>query len=70
MARHEITPAGIDDLKWKFGHRYVTVGYQICKEGVLMLLLGEGRREKALFVFFRWLGEERTLKLQHICSAI
>ena len=68
MDLDDIRSAGIDELKWKFGHRYVTVVYQMCKERVRLLWVGEGRRAKTLLRFFRWLGEERTSRLQYICS--
>ena len=51
--------------KW---HRYVTVVYQINRESVRLLWLGEHRQAKTLLRFFRWFNKERTSLLEFICS--
>jgi transposase len=63
-----VTAIGIDEMQYGHGHTYLTVVYQI-NDGVRrMLWVGEKRRAKTLLRFFRWFGEERTKKLQYICS--
>lgn len=63
-----ITAIGVDELCWGRWHRYVTVVYQINRDTVRLLCVGEHRRAKTLLRFFRWFGKERTGQLQYICS--
>lgn len=63
-----ITAIGVDALCWGRWHRYVTVVYQINRDAVRLLWIGEHRRAKTLLRFFRWFGKERTGQLQYICS--
>ena len=63
-----ITAIGIDELCWGRWHRYVTVVYQINKDAVRLLWVGEHRQAKTLLRFFRWFGKARTQKLKHVCS--
>ena len=63
-----ITAIGVDELCWGRWHRYVTVVYQINKDAVRLLWVGEHRKAKTLLRFFRWFGKDRTSQLQYICS--
>jgi transposase len=63
-----ITAIGIDELCWGRWHRYVTVVYQINRDRVRLLWIGEKRCAKTLLRFFRWFGKERTKQLEYICS--
>lgn len=63
-----ITAIGVDELCWGRWHRYVTVVYQINRDAVRLLWVGEKRSAKTLLRFFRWFGKERTPHLEYICS--
>ncbi len=63
-----ISAIGVDEVQWKAGHKYLTVVYQIDAHCRRLLWIGEHRKAKTLLRFFRWLGPERTAKLQFICS--
>jgi transposase len=63
-----ITAIGVDELCWGRWHRYVTVVYQINKNALRLLWVGEHRQAKTLLRFFRWFGQDRTRRLQYVCS--
>lgn len=63
-----ITAIGIDEIFWGKGYRCVTVVYQINREAVRLLWVGEHRKAKTLLRFFRWYGKKRTARLDYICS--
>jgi len=63
-----ITAIGIDELCWGRWHRYVTVVYQINRNAVRLLWIGEHRQTKTLLRFFRWFGKERSAGLEFVCS--
>jgi transposase len=63
-----ITAIGVDELCWDRWHRYVTVVYQINRDSVRLLWVGEKRCAKTLLRFFRWFGKDRTSGLEFICS--
>ena len=63
-----ITAIGIDELCWGRWHRYVTVVYQINRDRIRLLWVGEKRTAKTLLRFFRWLGKPRTKQLEYVCS--
>lgn len=63
-----ITAIGVDELCWGRWHRYVTVVYQINRDSVRLLWVGEKRCAKTLLRFFRWFGTDRTRGLEFICS--
>lgn len=63
-----ITAMGVDELCWGRWHRYVTVVYQINKNAIRLLWVGEHRKAKTLLRFFRWFGQDRTRRLQYVCS--
>jgi transposase len=63
-----VTSIGIDEISLRRGHRYVTLVYQIDEARRRLLWIGEHREAKTLLRFFRWFGEERTTKLEFVCS--
>lgn len=63
-----ITAIGIDEIQWGRGHQYLTLVYQINENCKRLLWIGEHRKVKTVLKFFRWLGEERTARLEFICS--
>lgn len=63
-----IAAIGVDEMQWGDGHSYVTVAYQIDKGRKRLLWIGQHRKIKTLLRFFRWLGEERSAKVEYICS--
>ena len=63
-----ITAIGIDELCWGKWHRYVTVVYQINRNAIRLLWIGDKRTAKTLLRFFRWLGKARTKQLEYVCS--
>lgn len=64
----QIESIGIDEVQWHKGHRYQTVVYQLDANQKRLLWIGPERTAKTLLRFFRFLGKERTAKLQFICS--
>ena len=63
-----IRSIGIDEVQWKRGHKYQTLVYQIDEGQKRLLWLGPDRTAKTLLRFFRFLGKDRSLQLQFICS--
>jgi transposase len=63
-----IESIGVDEVQWHKGHRYQTIVYQIDENQKRLLWIGPERTAKTLLRFFRFLGQERTSKLQFICS--
>ena len=63
-----IESIGVDEVQWHKGHRYQTVVYQIDEHHKRLLWVGPERTAKTLLRFFRFLGKERTARLQFICS--
>jgi transposase len=63
-----ITAIGVDELCWGKWHRYVTVVYQINRDSIRLLWVGEKRTAKTLLRFFRWFGKPRTKQLKYVCS--
>lgn len=64
----QIESIGIDEVQWHKGHRYQTVVYQLDDNQKRLLWVGPERTAKTLLRFFRFLGKERTAKVQFICS--
>lgn len=63
-----ITAIGIDEIAYQKGHKYMTMIYQI-NHGIKRLLwVGKERTEDTLEAFFKDFGEERTGRLQYICT--
>ena len=63
-----IESIGIDEVQWHRGHKYQTLVYQIDEGRKRLLWIGPDRTAKTLLRFFRFLGKDRTEKLQFICS--
>ena len=59
---------GVDEVQWHKGHKYQTVVYQLDKGQKRLLWIGRNRKAKTLLRFFRFLGKDRTARLQFICS--
>ncbi len=63
-----ITAIGVDEVQWHRGHQYQTVVYQLDEGQKRLLWIGPDRKAKTLLRFFRFLGKERTARLQFVCS--
>jgi len=73
-----IESIGIDEVQWHRGqwhrgqwhrgHKYQILVYQIDEGCKRLLWIGPDRTAKTLLRFFRFLGKDRTKKLQFICS--
>ncbi len=63
-----IESIGIDEVQWHRGHKYQTLVYQIDEGRKRLLWIGPDRTAKTLLRFFRFLGKDRTKRLQFICS--
>jgi len=63
-----IESIGIDEVQWKRGHKYQTLVYQIDQGCKRLLWIGPDRTAKTLLRFFRFLGKQRSGKLQFVCS--
>src|SRR5436309_15363422 len=59
---------GIDEIHWQHGANFLTLVYQIDPTRKRLLWIGQHRRAKTLFQFFRWFWKERTAALAFICS--
>jgi transposase len=68
MKMDGITAIGVDEMSWGVGHCYVTVVYQINEGCKRLLWVGEKRTAKTLLRFFRWLGKDRSARVQFVCS--
>lgn len=64
----DIRSIGVDEVQWHRGHQYQTVVYQIDEDQKRLLWIGPDRKAKTLLRFFRFLGKERTARLEFICS--
>lgn len=63
-----IASIGIDEVQWQRGHKYQTVVYQLDEGSKRLLWVGQDRKAKTLLRFFRFLGKDRTIRLEFICS--
>ncbi len=63
-----IETIGVDEVQWQKGHEYQTVAYQLDQGKKRLLWVGRDRKAKTLLRFFRFLGKDRTARLQFICS--
>lgn len=59
---------GVDEVQWKYGHKYLTVVYEIAADSRRLLWVGREREEGTLRQFFEWFGQERSGALRFICS--
>jgi transposase len=63
-----IESIGIDEVQWKWGHKYQTLVYQIDSGRKRLLWIGPDRTSKTLLRFFRFLGKKRSATLKFVCS--
>jgi len=63
-----IAAIGIDEVKYKIGHKYLTLVYQIDEGMKRLLYIGQDRKAKTLLRFFVEFGNERTSLLKIICT--
>jgi transposase len=64
----DIESIGVDEVQWKRGHKYQTLVYQIDEGAKRLLWIGPDRTMKTLLRFFRFLGKDRSARLQFVCS--
>jgi len=63
-----VTAIGVDEIQWHKGHKYLTLVYQINNDCTRLLWIGKERTEATFSRFFDFFGQERTSKLEFICS--
>lgn len=63
-----IKAIGIDEIKHKFGHKYLTLVYQLDEGMRRLLYVGKDRKAKSLLRFFVDFGKERSEQLLAICT--
>lgn len=63
-----IESIGIDEVQWKRGHKYQTLVYQIDADCKRLLWIGPDRTARTLLRFFRFLGKDRIVRIQFVCS--
>lgn len=64
----QIESIDVDEIAWQKRHKYLTLVYQIDRGRKRLLWIGENRKEETLHRFFDLLGEEKSGRLQFICS--
>jgi len=63
-----IKAIGIDEVKYKIGHQYLTLVYQIDVGSKRLIYIAKDRTSSVLYDFFHFFGKERTQKLEYICT--
>lgn len=63
-----IQAIGVDEIQWRRGHQYLTLVYQIDNGCKRLLHIAEKRTVKSLLGFFRMFGQDRSAKIQYVCS--
>ena len=63
-----VATIGVDEIAWQSGHRYLTLVYQLDAGCRRLLWVGQERKITTLESFFGWFGEERSARLQGVCS--
>jgi len=63
-----ITAVGIDEIYLGKKLGYVTLVYQINRDRIRLVWVGAEHKAKTLLRFFKWFGEERSAKLEFVCS--
>ena len=63
-----ITAIGIDEVKYKIGHQYLTLVYQIDEGMKRLIYIGKDRKAQTLYDFFSEFGTEKTAALKVICT--
>lgn len=64
----DVRSIGVDEIKWKVGHKFLTLVYQIDEGSRRLLWIGQERSRKTLLRFFKWFTPERTARIQFVCS--
>ena len=59
---------GIDEIYLGQVFGYITLVYQINKDKIRLIWIGEEHKAKTLLRFFKWFGDERSAKLEFVCS--
>lgn len=65
---NNITAIGVDEVQVHAGHKYMTLVYQIDAGVRRLLYVGKDRTVKTLLGFFREIGEEKSQRIQFVCS--
>jgi transposase len=68
MKLDEVTAIGIDEVQWQYGHKYLTVVYEIAAHSRRLLWVGREREEATARQFFEWFGAARSRALRFIGS--
>jgi transposase len=63
-----IEALGIDEVRWRKGHRYLTLVYQIDAGSRRLLWVALDRTEGSLRGFFRTLTDEAKASIRYLCS--
>lgn len=64
----DITAIGVDEVNVGKGHKYLTLVYQINENCKRLLWVSKERTVPSFNGFFDFLGEEKTKKLEFVCS--
>jgi transposase len=59
---------GVDEIQVFYGHKYLTLVYQIDQHARRLLWCGSGHTVKTLLCFFRQWGVKRSAVLKYVCS--
>jgi len=63
-----IESIGVDEIKWKVGHKYLTVVYQLDKGRKRLLSVTKDRSVRSFLRFFMSIGKENTRSIKFVCS--
>lgn len=63
-----VTAIGIDEIKWKIGHQYLTLVYQINKGARRLIYIGKDRTVKTILRFCFKFGKENLSNIEVVCS--
>lgn len=63
-----IETIGIDEIKYKFGHKYLTLVYQLDEGKRRLLFVGKDRKAETLLRFFVNFGKERSNNIKAVCT--
>lgn len=64
----KIESIGVDEIKWKVGHKYLTVVYQLDKGNKRLLSVTKDRSVKSFLRFFMMIGKENSESIKFVCS--
>ena len=63
-----VSTIGVDEIAWQKGHKYLTLVYQLEAGSRRLLWVGRERKIETLEGFFDWFGEQRSGRLEVVCS--